>query len=400
MARQSETLGTVRLVRIQQLAGLSAALALAACSSGSSGGGGGGPAGPPSDFSVGIALHSISVGQTASVHTWGANNSGELGDGTTTSTTAPNAVAGISTATQVEAGGSFSLARLSTGVLKSWGDNTNGQLGNGSTTASLTPIDVSLANVTRVNLLGTSRTGLAQTGDGKVWAWGMNNQGQCANGATADVLTPAEIVPAANALDFSVGDFHGAAVLSTGAMIAWGMNTSGQLGDGTTTSSTTPVSVSTLTTATNVACGGTFTLALLADDTVRAFGDNSQGALGDGTTTNSSAPVTVLTLTNVSKIDATYDTAIALKTDGTVWTWGGGFNGQLGNGTNTPSQTTPVQVGGLLTGKTIVDIDGGESSVLVIDSNGARYAWGANGTGLFGNGTTTASNVPVLVDGF
>jgi len=349
---------------------------------------------------VAIALHSVAVGQAASAYSWGANNAGQLGDGTTTSTTSPNAVPGISTATLVEAGGSFSLARLSTGALKSWGDNTFGQLGDGTTTASLTPVDVLLANVTRMKLLGTAQTVIAQTNDGKVWLWGRNDQGQCGDGTTTDVLTPTEMVAAADALDFSVGDFHGALVTSGATVSAWGMNTSGQLGDGTTNNSTTPVAVSGITTAAEVACGGTFTLVLLADGTVMAFGDNSQGALGDGTTTNSSTPVAVQTLTSIAEIDATFDTAIALRSDGTVWTWGGGFAGQLGNGTNTPSQTTPVMVGGRLTGKTIVDIDGGESSVLVIDSNGNRYAWGANATGVFGNGTITPSNVPVLVDGF
>ena len=361
--------------------------------------GGGGAGAGPDDFSIAVSTHGASVGDAGSVRTWGANAFGQLGNGTTTSSNNPTAVAGITTAVQVETGRDFTVVVLADGTLQVFGDNAHGQLGDGTTTASNVPIAANLIDVEQVNILGTSQTVLARTTDGKVWAWGRNELGQIGNGTTTDSSVPVEVVPALNAVDVSGGEFHSLAALANGTVLAWGLNVAGQLGNGTTTSSQTPVTVVGVATATRVAAGGSFSLALLANGTVVAWGDNTLGTLGNGNTTDSTTQVAVQNLTGVAKIDAGTDTAIALKTDGTVWTWGAGGSGQLGNGTSTPAQTTPVMA--TIPGtETVVDIDAGESTMVAITASGKRYAWGSNATGAFGNGGTTSSNLPVLVSTF
>jgi alpha-tubulin suppressor-like RCC1 family protein len=103
-------------------------------------------------------------------------------------------VSGVTSATQVTAGGSYTCAVLSGGTVECWGDNLDGELGNG-------------------------QSGLA--------AWSS---------------TPVQVSGVTSATEVSAGG-HTCALLSGGAAECWGRNADGQLGDGTTDDSSTPVAV-------------------------------------------------------------------------------------------------------------------------------------------------------------
>jgi alpha-tubulin suppressor-like RCC1 family protein len=74
------------------------------------------------------------------VRCWGANASGQLGDGSTTTRTSPRLVSGVTDAATVEAGHAETCVVLSGGNLRCWGSNASGELGNGTTTASSSPV--------------------------------------------------------------------------------------------------------------------------------------------------------------------------------------------------------------------------------------------------------------------
>ena len=86
---------------------------------------------------------------------WGYNNDGELGNGTTTSSTTPGPVSlpGGTVVTAIAAGGGHSLALTSTGSVLAWGNNDYGELGNGTTTSSTTPVAVTLPAGTTVTAI-------------------------------------------------------------------------------------------------------------------------------------------------------------------------------------------------------------------------------------------------------
>ncbi|MBL0203943.1 MAG: hypothetical protein IPQ14_06340 [Candidatus Microthrix sp.] len=74
---------------------------------------------------------------------WGHNTDGKLGNGSTTHSSIPVLVSGLTNATSVAAGGDHSCATLSTGAARCWGYNTYGQLGDTTSNSSSTPVAVS-----------------------------------------------------------------------------------------------------------------------------------------------------------------------------------------------------------------------------------------------------------------
>ena len=177
---------------------------------------------------------------------WGHNNSGQLGNGTTTGSSTPVDVTGITDAVDLSAHGYYhTCAVLSTGEVMCWGENEYGGLGNGTTTDSSTPVIVSGITDARAVECGYYHTCVLLDVDagGGVKCWGYNGDGQLGNGLTSDSLTPVDVSGISDAVAVSGGLLHTCAHLSDGTVKCWGNNNYGQLGDGTSNGSSTPVSV-------------------------------------------------------------------------------------------------------------------------------------------------------------
>ncbi len=241
-----------------------------------------------------------SVVVSGSAWAWGNNNDGQLGNGTITNSSTPVAVslASGTTVTAIAGGGYHSLALTSTGQVLAWGYNSFGELGNGTTSSSTTPVAVSLPSGTTVTAIaGGSYHSLALTSSGQVLAWGDNVEGELGNGTTTSSSTPVQVSLPSGTIVTAIagGGYHSLALTSSGQVLAWGNNAYGQLGNGTTTNSSTPVAVSlpSGTTVTAIAGGSYHSLALTSSGQVLAWGNNAQGELGNGTTTYSSTPIAV-----------------------------------------------------------------------------------------------------------
>ena len=250
--------------------------------------------------------------------------------------------------------------------------------------------------------------------DGTVYTWGNNTTGQLGDNSETQRTTPVTVytsgaLASKNVTAVSAGWYHSLALDSDGKVYAWGDNTNGQLGDNSTTSSSVPVSVYTAgalngKSITAIAAGLDHTLALDSDGIVYAWGDNTSGQLGDGSNSDSKIPVAVSTAgilsgKTISAIAVGFYFSVAMDSDGKVYTWGSNSSGQLGNNSTTASNIpVAVSTSGLLSSKTIVDIEAGNSHCLVLDNAGDLFSWGANNDGQLGNESYDASLVPVAVD--
>ena len=129
-----------------------------------------------------------------------------------------------------------------------------------------------------------------------------------------------------------------------------------------------------------------------------AWGDNGNGQLGDGTTSQRTNPVRVSLPGGVSPtaVAAGSSHSLAIGSDGKLYAWGYNGNGQLGDGT-TNQQTTPVIVN-LPAGVTPTAVAAGFGHSLAIGSDGKLYAWGSNAQGQLGDGTGSTQTTPVIVN--
>jgi Regulator of chromosome condensation (RCC1) repeat len=131
---------------------------------------------------------------------WGYNPDGQLGDGKTASTDLPVRVRLPDTVRQVFQGGSGpgngqTIALLADGSVWTWGDNQRGQLGDGSTTSSDVPVRVRVPAGVRIMTINSGGYACyAIDSSGRLWAWGGNQNGQLGTGSGAALQTrPVEV---------------------------------------------------------------------------------------------------------------------------------------------------------------------------------------------------------------
>ena len=261
--------------------------------------------------------HSLSIKDDGTMWSFGSNSSGATGLGTDVgSTVSPTQVGSDTTWDVISAGDGYSLAVKTDGTLWSFGLNQFGKTGLGTTTGStLVPTQVGTDTDWTYASAGTTHS-LAIKDDGTLWSFGINGNGRTGLGTTTgSTLVPTQVGTDTDWTYADAAPAHSVALKEDNTLWSFGSNTSGRTGLGVTAGSTViPTQIGTDTDWIIVSAGGVHTLVIKEDNSLWSFGSNSSGATGLGTTTgNALTPTQVGTSTDWLDVAAGIGHSLTLK---------------------------------------------------------------------------------------
>ena len=423
--------------------------------------------------------HCLAIKSDDTVVAWGWNGAEQLGVSGINYSTVPRQVENLSGIIAVAAGDNHhSLALKSDGTVWGWGNNGGGQLGNGNTTQSSIPVQaVGISDIIAI-AAGSSGHSMALQRNGMVFTWGNGGAWQLGDGNSGNRTTPLDIPLTAGASNVNA--------VASDSKIAISWNTVSEASAYNLYWSNSTVTKTTVTKFLNVSSpfvhanltnGTTYNYLLTAvkpegeapSPILTAIpqlvpnnspyanivypGDNSkytpgsnivfsaqvgdsdgsvskvefyegaskigEGAFGGSTITwynvpagnymvtakaiddkgafGISSPILIIVAppvgVQVTVISGGGYHTIAMESDGSIWAWGANGGGQLGDGTSCWRRPTPYQIS--FFGATAFSC--GPAHNLAIKADGSLYAWGS---GCLGDGVTTKSIVPLQIPGF
>ncbi|KZV38592.1 hypothetical protein F511_09343 [Dorcoceras hygrometricum] len=309
---------------------------------------------------------------TSQVFSWGWGDFGRLGHGDSSDFFSPQPIKALHglQIKQIACGDSHCLAVTMEGEVRSWGRNQNGQLGLGTTEDSLSPQRIEAFQGIRVKMVaaGAEHTA-AVTEDGELYGWGWGRYGNLGLGDRDDRFVPGKVESIEVLLSnlgkkyvyFSLFLFlhlpkyhgdpwlqgekmvlvacgwrHTVSVSSSGGLYTYGWSKYGQLGHGDFEDHLVPHKLESLSgsSISQISGGWRHTMAVTTDGTLYGWGWNKFGQVGVGNNVDHCSPVQVKFLLDqkVVNIACGWRHTLAVTEGQNVFSWGRGTNGQLGHG--------------------------------------------------------------------
>ncbi|KAF3324195.1 ultraviolet-B receptor UVR8-like protein [Carex littledalei] len=339
---------------------------------------------------------------------WGSGEDGQLGMGNWEEMDWASPIKSLEkyNFTAVVAGSRNSLAICEDGRLFTWGWNQRGTLGHPpeTKTESKPGLVKALSDVKIVQAAIGGWHCLAVDDQGRAYAWGGNEYGQCGeeperkeDGTKVlrrDIAIPQRCAAKLSVRQVAAGGTHSVVLTQDGHVWTWGQ----PWPPGDITQISTPVLVQGLEQVQVIAVGAFHNLALLEDGVLWAWGSNEYGQLGTGDTQPRSQPIPVQGLSGLTLVDIAAGGwhSTTLTADGEVYAWGRGEHGRLGFGDDKSSKMVPQKVQ-LLAGEDIVQVSCGGTHSVALTRDGRMYSYGRGDHGRLGYGRKVTTGHPMEV---
>lgn len=370
------------------------------------------------NFGLGL-IEAPELGGYGRAVAWGTNQSGQHGTGGILNQSNPTIIPVLASlpVIQVAAGTAFSLWLTATGEIYSAGLNDLGQMGDGTIVTKSVPTLITSATLGRkfVLIRAAGKTAYALSATGGCYSWGINNNGQHAQGDILNRSVPTFISAIGYIKDIYTGYSDSTAtetistyfIRSNGDVYAVGSNTHGQFGDGTVTTRSIPVLAVRGLDIEKVAVGNGFALFLTRYGKVYASGLNGDGQLGLGDVVDRSTPTLVTGLGSafVRDIFAGTASSYAIRDEGSLLGWGSQNKGALGNNTSSGAISTPTLLVGNNLGIVVAQVAAGGNKnagefLIINTSMGFRFGSGVNLGGQIADNTIVSKSVATVISGF
>ncbi|MEU4239655.1 hypothetical protein [Actinoplanes sp. NPDC026619] len=352
--------------------------------------------------------HTCAVNNDHALWCWGANDHGQLGNGSTTDDHVLARPASTRSWATAAVGASHTCALTTGGDMWCWGFNGYGQLGDNTTEERKVPVAVNADLKWKAVAAAGERT-CGLTDSGALWCWG------------SDIGTLIRAEPLRVGTDTGWAqvdtDEYTCAVRTDKSLWCWGSDAEERLGDGVTRIPGDGAKFKAPGRWKSVAVGGYSICGVLADVSlwcssytgrmytipaqkvgapstwsgVTVGGDNACGLKANATLwcwgvppgRTQMTPVYDFTprpvLAEFGRTWASVAASCALDTEGKVWCWA---DEQSKGPVDLPAATR---------------FDAGWGTVCAVTTDHSLWCWGPNDHGQLGNGTTQASAVPVRV---
>nr|XP_023679734.1 X-linked retinitis pigmentosa GTPase regulator-like isoform X1 [Paramormyrops kingsleyae]XP_023679735.1 X-linked retinitis pigmentosa GTPase regulator-like isoform X1 [Paramormyrops kingsleyae] len=288
--------------------------------------------------------HTALITGNGKLYMFGVNNWGQLGLGTKAAVNKPTCVKALKTekVKLAACGRNHTLVYTSRGNLYVAGGNSEGQLGLGDCKerVSFERLPFFRGREAIKMLAAGCNTSAALTGEGKLFMWGDNREGQIGLGNESRALKPRDVAVGRPVTWVSCGCCHSAFVTVDGHLYTFGECGGGRLGlpPKQWDSHRVPQVVQGIPDrVTQVACGGGHTVALTERD-IYSFGMGQFGQLGHGTFVfQASLPRLVdhFQKGKVRQVVCGENHSAVITDSGLLYTFGDGRHGKLGLGEET-----------------------------------------------------------------